>query len=625
MNQKRINLLLALAGVIVVVMLGFYLYATQKYGLAFREQQQLYLDTAAYRTGVLEEAGGLATLLSRYLVDGFWRLWAGAVCTAVVCGLSSFFTWLVIWKIGGGWHLFPLCFLPSLFLVISLLDNAFLYQGLTAFLLAVMALYAYTFCSGRGVWGRIAIGALLVIVLFCTAGSVALPFAVSAVLYDAFKRRRRVAWSLVLVAVALLTAFVAVKAGYVATYRHALTPLFYVYAVDETLPFVHWLAWILLPVVLAAAFFLSGLSGGHRAAKAASALLTALAVVSAFVWSYRWKQHPAAEHFMELNYHLQHGQWASIVSACQGGPSNAHEANFLNLALAHESKLCERLFDYQQVGPEYLLANGNSQDLGQLTLNAHVLYAMGNIAAAQSEAFNALFSLSGYNPTMLKMLADCELIRGDYKLADKYLTLLGQNGHYRDWAVGRRRFLKNDKLVEQDSVLGRGRKDLPREEAFVLFTNPMDDMYKIVETNPADGMVMDYALAYLLLCKDIEHVRQFIDKYYGTPGLRRLPKAAQEALLFYSDYFNSMDEGYASELGLTPEQFARNRSVDQQYCREHGVEEETFSRFAVFRSAYGRAQQNPSAELYDYRDTFWYYILFIQTKQVAPYAKDNIY
>ena len=80
-----------------------------------------------------------------------------------------------------------------------------------------------------------------------------------------------------------------------------------------------------------------------------------------------------------------------------------HDANYLNLSLAEQGVLLDHLFTYPQYGPQFacLLSRIINQPMFRL---AHLWFAMGNIAAAQNVAFNSLFALNGYNPTMLQML-----------------------------------------------------------------------------------------------------------------------------------------------------------------------------------------------------------------------------
>ena len=282
----------------------------------------------------------------------------------------------------------------------------------------------------------------------------------------------------------------------------------------------------------------------------------------------------------------------------------------MNLALIEKGILTNSLFDYPQHGP-LSIAFITNYKVPDIRL-AHVLFTMGNMAATQNLAFNACQIPNGYNPTMLKMILQIDLMRGAYPVALKYIELLEKSLFYSKWATEQRKFLFNDELVEQDAFLGMGRRSFPKEEAFVLYNSPMDDLYKILDTNPENTKAMDYALAYLLLAKDINHVRDFVDRYYGTSGLKILPIPVQEALIFYSDYYHTLDEDYALQHGISKEQLAYHLSADLEYCQLHGVTTETIERFVRFKEAYGKFRQNQSTVLAGYEKTFWHYLLFAQ-------------
>lgn len=87
--------------------------------------------------------------------------------------------------------------------------------------------------------------------------------------------------------------------------------------------------------------------------------------------------------------------------------------------------------------------------------------------------------------------------------------------------------------------------------------------------------------------------------------------SAQEALIFYYDYYHTLDVNYAVQHGITKEQLLSYQSVDLNYCKDHGVTQETIDRFAIFKEAYGRIRQSADA-LGAYKSTFWYYLLFAQ-------------
>lgn len=286
------------------------------------------------------------------------------------------------------------------------------------------------------------------------------------------------------------------------------------------------------------------------------------------------------------------GDWDGLIELSEKKPYDFVAANWCNLALARKGLLVSTLFDRPQKGPQGLIYMPEDH-AGDVRL-AHVLYAMGNMAAAQNQAFNSLFLDDGsLRPDMLWMLARIELMRGSYGVAEKYLAKLESFRKYRDRARQARVFLWNDEAVLADPELGRGRRDFPKEETFVL-VSPMDDLRRILEANPSDSLAMQYALAYLLLSKDMAAHCEFVSRFYGSPALEILPLPSQEALLFYSEYNTNVNG---------------DSSVDAQWCRDHGVLEETFARFADFQQASLKSGGKAPAR---FRGSFWYYLIYTE-------------
>ena len=142
---------------------------------------------------------------------------------------------------------------------------------------------------------------------------------------------------------------------------------------------------------------------------------------------------------------------------------------------------------------------------------------------------------------MLKMILQIDLMRGAYPVAQKYIGLLEKSFRYSRWASAQRKFLSDDQAVEADLLLGTGRRDFPREEAFVLTGPPLDDLYRTLEANPADRIALQYALAYLLLSKDIDRIGPFVGQYHGSSALPVEPLPVQEAVLFCGESRRARD------------------------------------------------------------------------------------
>ena len=545
----------------IFLLLGIFLYQTQLFALCYREQQQLFVFDVDYVTSFFQQPGGLAVLLARFLVQFFYSPLLAVIITTLVLFLIFLFAFLIINRIEGNtYRIIPFCFLSALSLSISLLDHCFLYEGITSYLLMSFFLFCYSKTDELKINRRISIGCLLTSLCFYIAGSIALLFAFSAFLYDCLKRKEKSFFSLSYILCALLIGFVSVQTGLLAIYSYAYTPSLY-YEITAEIPIIHLVNWIVFPLGLLAVYIISLINNKNIR------IIVCLLCTGLFFYSY-WKSYHSRLNahrmtYYQYEYYTVREQWDNLARFCIGkNIQHYNDANYMNLALVKKGILADNLFHYPQFGPSSLIFI--PKDKTTDTRLAHVLFAMGNMSAAQNIAFNSIYSFSGYNPTMLKMVLQVDLMRGAYDVALKYIELLEKSLHYAKWASEQRRFLFNDSLVVQDPVLGMGRKSFPKEEAFVLYNSPMDDLYKILDTNPDNKMAMEYALSYLLLAKDINHVRDFIDRYYGKPGLKTLPIPAQEALIFYSDYYQTLNEQYALEHGLTKDDLFYHQQEKQK-------------------------------------------------------------
>lgn len=108
-------------------------------------------------------------------------------------------------------------------------------------------------------------------------------------------------------------------------------------------------------------------------------------------------------------------------------------------------------------------------------------------------------------------------------------------------------------------------------------------------------------------------MQSFVDTYYGTPALQYLAEPVQEALLFFSDYYHTLEEDYALRHGISNEQLSAYQQVDWEYCKAYGVESSTLDRFVQFKKGYEQVRQGAPRSLLDgFKHTFWYYLLFAE-------------
>lgn len=549
------------------------------FALAYREQQQLFIFDRTYLYGTLFKVGGLATLLARFIVQFFWNPRVAMAVTMVLLALSAYMLWVAARESCKDWKIIPLCIIPALFLYSSLSDNGLHFDYLTSILLVQAGLLIFKGIRSR----RLLWGMLLTVILYFTAGPAAILFAVGALILSLDRLK---ASSLLFLLVAAICATVAYCSTAVPTFNEALTPSFH-YDLDAKMTAFHWAAWIALPLVLLVCMLVRKVNLKNWTVFISGLVLAVLSVIPARSFSKGMEiEQPNLAYIFE--HYADKEDWDGLIEACNKAPWLPRTANYLNMALAWKGELAEHLLDYDQRGAQALVMINKDRALD--VLQAHVMMAMGNVAASQDVAFNALASLQGYCPAMVKINAQVELMRGTYGVADKYISLLEKTVHYRKWAKEHRRFLYDDAAVEADPLLGNGRRNLTAEDAFVMYTNPMAELFPILDANPTDNRALEYGLCYLLLAKDLNSVKHFITDYYSSPDSPALPRIAQEAMVFYSEYSRNME-------GVEP--------FGLDWCFEHGVEPETVARFEEYKNA---AVAGPMS-LKRFKGTYWYYLV----------------
>ncbi len=548
-----------------------------RFALAYREQQQLFLFDKTYLLGTLLKVGGLSTLTGRFIVQFFWNPTVALCLTVLLLLLGGWMLWTSVRRSLSDWVLLPIALIPFVLLGASLSDNAVYFDVVPAWLFAVAAFRLYNHSSRARVWK----GIFLTVVLYLAAGPAALLFALCAMVTDAFRRD----WRGVLYPVSgLLCGWLAYRLAWVPTLSAAWTPALF-YNIDATLPVWHWAAWISLPVTVLLCEAGKRLRVKRWVPLVAGLVLLALTFIPAGTIT---KQSEAGQSNLdyEFEYYTNREDWDGLMEACMHAPWLPRTANYLNMAFAWKGELSEKLFYFDQRGPSALVMN--TSDRGIDVAMAHLTFTMGNIAAAQDVSFNLLYSLQGLCPAMLKMNARIELMRGSYEVADKYLSLLEKAPHYRGWAREQRRFLYDDAAVEADPLLGNGRRNLSAKNGFSMFSDPVGELFPILDVNPGDTRAREYGLCYLLLMKDLNSVKHFIEDYYKDG--EALPRIAQEAMVFYSEYSRNME-------GIEP------FGID--WCYAHGVIPETVRRFVAYQQAAVAGKNS----LQKFRGTYWYYLI----------------
>ena len=558
-----------------------------EYHFYYIEQSQLFLFSEAYIRNKLLLPGGFSMLVAEFLVQFFIRPYVGALVTAVLLTGVGGCTACIVKRIAPVSGLFILYVLPMLALLFMHFDFNYRVQGTVCYLMMMALLCGYM--RIRNDLFRLVAGCVLVPVLFWLAGSITVLFAGMVCLCEGLRKTPKWYISLIGVAEVLLLGVGTVYFSLMGEYRWVFGPdLYYHYTL---LPKeIIYYSWICLPLVFLIAFFVrnkNSLSG--KKLFAGISCIAQLAMIAAVLWWGMPKYSDAKTlKLKKLDYFARTEQWDKTIEECKGKLTNFLYMCHLNMALANKGALSDKMFNFDQRGPQGLLVQWNKSENISCMLS-DIYFTMGATASSQEMAFEGYVSaMEDGNPRMLKRLVQTNLIYGTYPVAEKYISILEKTYAYRDWAQSQRKYLYNDEVVESDPILGTRRRMLPDRNSLAMIKGLAGDLALFLEKGPANSAALQYLGAMYLLAKDLEGFKALVEKYYGTEFLPVLPVHFQEAVIVMSE-------------------------KEPDYWKRFNVSETIVARFTDYKKQV-LANRNNSAIAgllnRSYGNTYWFYFMF---------------
>ena len=558
-----------------------------EYHFYYIEQSQLFLFSEAYIRNKLLLPGGFSMLVAEFLVQFFIRPYVGALVTAVLLTGVGVCTAGIVKRIAPVSGLFILYVLPMLALLFMHFDFNYRVQGTVCYLMMMALLCGYM--RIRNDLFRLVAGCVLVPVLFWLAGSIAVLFAGMVCLFEGLRKTPKWYISLIGVAEVLLLGVGTVYFSLMGEYRWVFGPDLYYHYTLHPKEIIYY-SWICLPLVFLVAFFIrnkNSLSG--KKWRAGISCIAQLAMIAAVLWWGMPKYSDAKTlKLKKLDYFARTEQWDKTIEECKGKLTNFLYMCHLNMALANKGELSDKMFNFDQRGPQGLLVQWNKSENISCMLS-DIYFTMGATASSQEMAFEGYVSArEDGNPRMLKRLVQTNLIYGTYPVAEKYISILEKTYAYRDWAQSQRKYLYNDEVVESDPILGTRRRMLPDRNSLAMIKGLAGDLALFLEKGPANSAALQYLGAMYLLAKDLEGFKALVEKYYGTEFLPVLPVHFQEAVIVMSE-------------------------KEPDYWKRFNVSETIVARFTDYKKQV-LANRNNSAIAgllnRSYGNTYWFYFMF---------------
>lgn len=524
--SRHIAILISLLFAVIVALFWGFPY---RCALSYQEQYQLFLFTPSYFTERISVPGGLADYAGEFITQFYYVYAIGAILLALVFFCLQRLTWVLMRRSGVSQSWYLLSFIPTVALW-ALMGNE---NVLLSFAIALLGMeelmlhYIIVRDHSRG-WVAPAVYLLIAIpVGYWLFGPVVIGVALSAT-YNPYRpygtsqtlperavksnsQTLLTPYGWALLSVLYFVAIVWLCGHFLQYPYYKLFGGINYFRYPGIIPVMQWVVAALFALLPLAASYLPRLEG-KEAVRAEVALLTI--IVLATVPLLRQSFDRATYELIDYDYLVRTHQWQRIIEKAEKHQaSSPMSVSCVNLALAMQGQLCDRLFEFYQNGAEGLFPTF-TRDMTSPLPTAEAFYQLGMVNDAERYAFEAQEAIPNYRKSgrLTRRIAQCEIINGNYDVAAKYLRMLESSLFYRQWAKSQERFLYNSAAVKADPEYGRLRDIRIKRHDYLFSDQEMDQMLGLllIDNKKYDNrMAYEYLIAYELLQRDLGRFMQY--------------------------------------------------------------------------------------------------------------------
>ena len=485
--------------------------------LSYQEQYQLFLFTPSYFTERISVPGGLADYVAEFITQFYYVYALGAILLALVFFCLQRLTWVLMHRSGVSQSWYLLSFIPTMALW-ALMGNENVLLSFSIALLGMEELMLHYIIVRDHSRGWIAPAVYLLIAIpvgYWLFGPVTIGVALVGIYSPSLtlpKRERKsnlktllTPWGQTLLSVLYFVLIVWLCGLFLQYPYYKLFGGINYFRYPGVIPVMQWVVVALFALLPLAASYLPRLEG-KKAVRAEVAQL--VVIVLAAVPLLRFSFDRATYELIDYDYLVRTHQWQRIVEKAEKHQaSSPMSVSCVNLALAMQGQLCDRLFEFYQNGAEGLFPTF-TRDMTSPLPTAEVFYQLGMVNDAERYTFEAQEAIPNYRKSgrLTRRIAQCEIINGNYGVAAKYLRMLESSLFYRQWAKSQERFLYNSAAVNADPEYGRLRDIRIKRHDYLFSDQEMDQMLGLllVDNKKYDNrMAYEYLIAYELLQRDL--------------------------------------------------------------------------------------------------------------------------
>jgi hypothetical protein len=569
-------------GSLLFIISFLWFYFPGEYVLIANRDLTLFLTSPGYLGSFLDRPGGLLEYIGSFLNQFYRFRVAGALLLSGVGTYAFFATGNLIVRISGKKELFVVGILSSI--LFMGMHNYYPHQiGQSLGFILVMGLVAASPREGN----RRRVFLAFSIPLIYLVGGGYLWFFAGLMLVEEIARNKKIDYASALLSI--LYPAIIILCGARLVYLDPIGEL-----AVRPLPFGEeygkspwpnmFMAWIMLSMVLAGLpINVQKLKPVWRILSLSTIFLGGLALVLHF--SYNRKN---AE-FFQIEKLAIGEDWDGVLEYTSEHPSmNLFGSFYTNLALANRGRLCTDLFHYPQSFGRRGLCFEYDSKAELLRRGSDFFWTVHFVNEAHHWAFESMI-IDGFTRRNLTRLIQTELVRGNYKVAEKYVDLLGSAIFNGKTASHYRQFLYDRQAIESDPELGP-RLNIQMNQDF--FSEGMDleiNLRSLLANDPSNLPAYDYLMALFLLEKEVDKIATALPGYLNVNG-GKLPPLLDESLLVYKITHQEENQSQLKVSPATLERFDAYTRILRQY----------------------RDQNEAARMLYPaYGNSFWFYLNFV--------------
>ena len=558
--------------------------------LSFQEQYQLFLFDWHYFLERVAVPGGLACYVAEFITQFNYIPVLGACLLALVYVLVQRMVWVLMRRHATADVYYPLSFIPSLMLWAHAGDENVMLCFFVAIMASLCAMLLYHVASKgeifpRHRWWKIAFILIVLPPMYWCFGPCVLMVPLYILLFEGFKGRSLQGLALGVGAMVYSVAVILLSA------RGLQYPLFNLFVGVEYYRYpvyqpVMQTAIEVVTVLLPLAAPL--LPQMRRKSLLAWSQCVVLAVGGWFFINHAYDT--LKYDLIEYDFLVRTRQWDKVIEKAEKKqPSKPFDVACVNLALAMNGQLSDRLFEFFQNGAEGLFPSFQ-RDMTSPLPPGEAFYWLGMVNDAERYAFEAQEAIPNHRKSgrLTKRITECNIINGHYEVAMKYLRILEKSLFYRKWAKEQKTMVREGR-VNDDPVYGKLRAYRQKKQDFLFSDTEMDQMLGLLYVQNYDNrMAFEYLMCYELLQRDLERFNEYypLGKY---AKFSRIPNAYQQALVM-------------------------------QWTQQHGsfegmpwsIEPATCNLLTQFVNIYMKNPNDPSLSMPPLAGTFWSYMLVSQ-------------